>query len=132
MALRWYTTVVEATDHRALAAWWADVLGWTIMFEDDGEAVVIPPWARELGSSLRFEQVPPGLVFVPVDHPKTSKNRLHIDLAPHVDDDRDAEIDRLIALGARRVDIGQGDDVTWTVLADPEDNEFCVLSSREQ
>lgn len=132
MALRWYTTVVESTDHRALAAWWAEALSWTIMFEDDEEAVVIPPWAEELGAALRFEQVPPGLVFVPVDHPKTSKNRLHLDLAPHVDDDRDAEIHRLIGLGARRVDVGQGDDVSWTVLADPDGNEFCVLSSRER
>jgi hypothetical protein len=56
---------------------------------------------------------------------------LHIDLAPHISQDRDAEIDRLEALGARRVDVGQPDGATWTVLADPEGNEFCVLSSRE-
>ncbi len=59
------------------------------------------------------------------------KNRLHIDLAPHTSDDRDAEIARLIERGASRVDVGQTSDVTWTVLADPEGNEFCVLSSRD-
>jgi len=56
------------------------------------------------------------------------KNRLHIDLAP---DDRDAEVERVVALGATRADIGQNDEVTWVVLADPEGNEFCVLSARE-
>ncbi len=59
------------------------------------------------------------------------KNRLHLDLAPHTTDDRDAEISRLLERGATKVDVGQGDDVTWTVLADREGNEFCVLSSRE-
>ena len=61
------------------------------------------------------------------------KNRLHIDLAPHVDQDRDAEIEALLAKGATRAAVGQDDDeVTWTVLADPEGNEFCVLSSRDR
>ncbi|WP_404311900.1 VOC family protein [Agrococcus terreus] len=76
--------------------------------------------------------MPPGLVFVKVDHEKQTKNRIHMDLAPHTSDDRDAEIARLEALGATRVDIGQGPDVPWTVLADIDGNEFCVLSSREQ
>ena len=62
---------------------------------------------------------------------KTIKNRLHIDLAPHTTDDRDAEIARLLAMGATRVDVGQSDDATWDVLADPEGNEFCVLSARD-
>jgi hypothetical protein len=53
-----------------------------------------------------------------------NKNRLHIDLDP---DDPDAEAERILALGARRADVGQGADVSWVVLADPEDNEFCVL-----
>jgi hypothetical protein len=55
------------------------------------------------------------------------KNRLHFDLAP---DDQDAEVERLLALGARRVDIGQGETRSWVVLADPEGNEFCVLRPR--
>jgi Glyoxalase-like domain len=58
------------------------------------------------------------------------KNRLHIDLAPGKDDDQEAEVRRLESLGARRIDIGQG-DVAWVVLADPEGNEFCVLTPRD-
>ena len=73
-----------------------------------------------------------GLVFVPVPEGKTTKNRLHIDLAPHISQDRDAQIEDLLARGATRVDVGQDEDVTWTVLADPEGNEFCVLSSRDR
>ena len=57
---------------------------------------------------------------------KRGKNRLHLDLAPYPDGDRATEVARLIALGARSVDIGQG-DVPWAVLADPDGNEFCVL-----
>ena len=76
--------------------------------------------------------MPPGLVFVLVPEGKTVKNRLHIDLAPHTSDDRDAEIARLLAMGATRVEVGQTGDESWDVLADPEGNEFCVLSSRDQ
>ncbi|MFC3298023.1 VOC family protein [Arthrobacter agilis] len=130
MTLRWYSTVIESTDHRSLARWWSEALGWEVMFESDDEAVLVPPWARELGSTLSFEQVPPGLVFVPVPHRKEGKNRLHLDFAPHTSQDRDGEIDRLVELGAARIDVGQGPDVTWEVLADPDGNEFCVLSSR--
>jgi predicted enzyme related to lactoylglutathione lyase len=70
-------------------------------------------------------------VFVPVPEGKAVKNRLHIDIAPHTSDDRDAEIARLLERGATTVDVGQAADETWTVLADPEGNEFCVLSARE-
>ena len=70
-------------------------------------------------------------MFVSVPEAKSSKNRLHLDLAPHSSDDRDAEIARLLELGATRVDAGEPDDATWDVFADPEGNEFCVLSSRD-
>jgi len=69
----------------------------------------------------------PGLLFVSVGEPKAVKNRLHLDFRP---DDQDAEVARLLALGARRTDVGQGPDDTWVVLSDIEGNEFCVLSSR--
>ena len=68
----------------------------------------------------------PGLLFELVPEPKTGKNRLHLDFRPA---DQDAEVQRLLGLGATRADIGQG-DVSWVVLADPEGNEFCVLSGR--
>ncbi|WP_182112635.1 MULTISPECIES: VOC family protein [unclassified Actinotalea] len=130
--MRWYSTVIEARDHQALARWWAQALRWEIMVAGDEEVIVVPPWARELGTSLPFDQVPPGLVFVRVEHEKQGKNRLHLDLAPHVDEDRDAAIARLLELGATRVDVGQPADVSWEVLADPDGNEFCVLSSRDR
>src|SRR5437867_10167985 len=118
MASRWYTIVVDARDPAAQARFWADVLGYRVVFEEPDEVVI-----------AKDDNTYPGIIFVPVPEPKTVKNRLHIDLNP---DDRDAEVDRIIGLGAKRVDVGQGDDVTWVVLADPEGNEFCVLRAREQ
>ncbi len=128
--LRWYTTVVDARDHRAQAAWWSRVLGWQVAFEDGHQAVVIPPWASEAAAGTPFERVPPGLVFLAQGGgPKTGKNRLHLDLAPSPGSDLEAEVQRLVDMGATRADIGQG-DVPWAVLADPEGNEFCVLTPR--
>jgi predicted enzyme related to lactoylglutathione lyase len=113
MAVRFYQLVIDARDPRSLARFWAAVLDQQVLFEADDEVIV--------GSD---EHRYPGLCFVPVPEHKTIKNRLHIDLDP---DDRDAEVERIIALGARRADVGQGPDVSWVVLADPEGNEFCVL-----
>ncbi len=117
MSLRWQSVVVDATDPSALAQFWQDVLGWRRTYDDGTEIVLEPP----VGSP---SDGVPDLLFLKVAEGKTVKNRLHIDLRP---DDRDAEVARIEALGARRVDIGQGPDVTWVVLADPEGNEFCVL-----
>lgn len=132
MALRWYSMVVDCRDAQAQARWWAKALEWRLFYESDEECVLIPAWVDdELLHETPWERIGPGLVFVPVPEGKAVKNRLHIDLAPHTSQDREAEIGRLEALGARRVDVGQSPDVTWTVLADPEGNEFCILSSRE-
>jgi hypothetical protein len=117
MALRLWTITVDARDHRALARWWAEALDWKIFFEGDEQAVITT-------HDERF----PGMIFLPVAGEKQRKNRLHLDLVP---DDRDAEVARLEALGAKRVDIGQTGEETWVVLADPEGNEFCVLRARE-
>jgi hypothetical protein len=114
MSVEWEQVVVDSRDPVALGRWWTAALGWVVM-NDDPHEYEIRPAADRL----------PGLVFVVVSEAKTIKNRLHLDFRP---DDRDAEVDRLIALGARRVDIGQGEQ-PWVVLADPEGNEFCVLSS---
>jgi hypothetical protein len=70
----------------------------------------------------------PGLDFVRLDEAKTAKSRLHLDFRP---DDQAAEEARLDAPGAKRVDIGQGEQ-SWVVMADPEGNEFCVLGRRRQ
>lgn len=138
MALKWYTIVVDCQDPQAQARWWAEALDWVIVYDSEDEAVAVPKHALEeqeqapitdLATWMRRGQ---GLVFVPVPEGKQVKNRLHIDLAPHTSQDREAEIQRLIDLGATRVDVGQDEqEVTWTVLADPEGNEFCVLSSRD-
>jgi predicted enzyme related to lactoylglutathione lyase len=113
MSSRFYQLVIDSRDPRALARFWAQVLEQPILSEEDDEVTV--------GAD---EYAFPGLCFVPVPEGKPVKNRLHIDLNP---DDRDAEVDRLLALGATRADVGQAPDVTWVVLADPEGNEFCVL-----
>ncbi|MGP9694817.1 VOC family protein [Brachybacterium sp. AOP25-B2-12] len=133
MQLRFYTVVIDCRDIHAQARWWAEALGWRIVFENDEEVAVIPPELEDAPiPAAAWASAPPGLVFVHVDEPKTLKNRLHIDLAPHLEDDRDAQIQRLLDHGATRADVGQSADVSWEVLADPEGNEFCVLSSRER
>ena len=132
MALRWYTVVVDSRDVHAQARWWAEVMDWKVVYEADEEVVIVPSWVSlDVLEEIPWERQGPGMVFVPVPEGKQVKNRMHIDLAPHTSQDRDAEVRRLLDLGATRVDVGQGDDVTWTVLADPEGNEFCVLSSRD-
>jgi hypothetical protein len=132
VSLRWYSVVIDSHDVAALSRWWADVLGWQIIHEDDEEVVVVPPHATDPSRQVPPAERGPGLIFVPVPEAKTVKNRLHIDLAPVAADDQAAEVRRLEELGARRVDVGQGRDdrATWVVLADPEGNEFCVLGPR--
>lgn len=120
MASKWYTVVVDCADPAALGRWWAQVLDYTIRYEAADEVVI--------AGGSEEEPVYPGLVFVPVPEGKSAKNRLHIDLNP---DDLDLEVTRLEGLGATRVDVGQK-DVPWVVLADPEGNEFCVLTARAQ
>jgi len=114
MASRWEQVVVDSEDPARLARWWAEALGYQIVHEEPDEVEI-----------RRSVQELPGLLFTPVPEAKTVKNRLHIDLRP---DDQEAEVERLVDMGARPVDIGQH-DVSWVVLADPEGNEFCVLAS---
>src|SRR5436190_81920 len=98
MASRWWSLEVDCHDIRAVSRFWCEVLDYRVVFEADGEVAI-----------ARDEHTWPGLVFVPVPEEKTLKNRLHIDLNP---DDQEAEVRRLEGLGARRIDIGQG-DVSW-------------------
>ncbi len=131
MSVRWYSIVVDCKDVAAQARWWADVLDWRVVYESEDEFVIVPPRALEENRQVPLDEQGPGLVFVTVPEGKTVKNRLHIDLAPGPDDDQAAEVARLEALGATRVNVGQDESsVTWVVLADPEGNEFCVLSPR--
>jgi predicted enzyme related to lactoylglutathione lyase len=113
MVSRWENLVVDAQDPARLARWWAEALGYQITYEKPDEVEI-----RRTPDEL------PGLIFVQVPEQKRVKNRLHIDLRPH---DQEGEVERLVNMGARHVDVGQGEDVSWVVLADPEGNEFCVL-----
>lgn len=106
---------MDAADPVALGHWWSEALGWVVVNEDPDEFEIRPAPDRL-----------PGLIFEPVAEGKAGKNRLHLDFRP---DDQEAEVARLLALGARHADIGQGEQ-PWAVLADIEGNEFCVLSSR--
>ncbi|MEU0083734.1 VOC family protein [Streptomyces sp. NPDC006274] len=117
MAVSLYQIAIDCHDAPKLARFWAEVLDWKILYEDSEEIVI------GAGASVL-----PGIVFLTVPEDRTVKNRLHLDLSP---DDRDAEVDRIIGLGARRIDVGQGEDVTRVVLADPEGNEFCVLRPKK-
>ncbi|MEI2733058.1 MAG: VOC family protein [Dermatophilaceae bacterium] len=133
MALRWYSVVVDARDVPAQARWWCEALGWQIGYEAPDEVVIVPGWwSEQEHAATPWERQAIGWVFVPVGEGKTVKNRLHLDLAPHTGDDQTAEVERLVSLGATRVNVGQDQStVSWVVLADPEGNEFCVLSARE-
>ena len=108
---------VDAADPAAQARWWQQVLGGSVDDEDPDEI------------GLRFDTGLPELLFLRVPESKTVKNRLHLDVRPPDGSDQATELDRLLAHGARRVDVGQGPDVPWVVLADPEGNEFCLLRS---
>jgi predicted enzyme related to lactoylglutathione lyase len=111
---------IDAVSPRVIADFWCAVLGWRVV-EEDASVVSIAP----------ADGCWPTIDVLAVPEPKTVKNRLHLDLrADGVPTAQ--ELDRLLALGARRVDVGQGPDVSWVVLGDPEGNEFCLLSRSVQ
>jgi predicted enzyme related to lactoylglutathione lyase len=124
MSTRAVHLVIDAADPSRLASFWAAALGWEVAADEPDEAVVWPTgFGYPAASALP-------LVFVPVPEPKTTKNRVHLDLATTSAEHQAAEVDRLLGLGATRADIGQG-PVPWEVMADPEGNEFCVLEPRD-
>jgi len=111
--------VFEPADYPRLGQFWSEALGWPIVYESDGDMAIRHRSGRG-----------PFITFGPPIHPtKSTKNRVHLDLAPPAEGDQQAEVERLTGLGARHVDIGQG-EVSWVVLADPQGNEFCVLTPR--
>ena len=128
MATRLVHLVVDANDPAALARFWADALGWVIGDVADDEVDVWPE-----GYSYPDPVALP-LVFVPVPEAKRGKDRVHLDLASSSAADQAALVARLRDLGATPADIGQHrpgrPELPWTVLADPEGNEFCVLEPR--
>ncbi|MEV4642420.1 VOC family protein [Actinoplanes sp. NPDC049548] len=120
MTCRIDTITIDALDPRPIAEFWAALLGWHIVTED-ADIISIGP-----GGGAR-----PMIDVVKVPERKSVKNRLHLDLRAD-GTTAEQEVARALALGGRRVDVGQPADVTWTVLADPEGNEFCILSRSVQ
>jgi hypothetical protein len=115
MAARFTEVVIDCVEPARVAEFWRQILDYRVtQTGDDGEVEIGPP-----------DGGGPTLVFVRVPEPKSVKNRVHVDVNPS-GNDQAAELERLLALGARQIDVGQG-DVTWVVLADPEGNEFCLL-----
>jgi len=124
MALSLQCITVDAHNPKSLAEFWAEALGWKV-----GEGVnEVEVWIeRELGDPRKTGF--PDILFLKNSDKKPNKNRLHLDLRP---DDQAAEVARLESLGAKKIEIGQSAEptCTWVVMADPEGNEFCVLSAR--
>jgi predicted enzyme related to lactoylglutathione lyase len=111
---------IDAHDPQTVADFWCAVLDWIVTDQDEGIVSIGPA-----GGSW------PRIDVIAVPEGKTIKNRLHLDL--RADGVTTAqELERLLALGARHADVGQGPDVSWVVLADPEGNEFCLLSRSVQ
>jgi predicted enzyme related to lactoylglutathione lyase len=121
MAIRIQCLCVDSTEPARVAAFWEEALGWRRTHDEEGMIVLEPP------AGSPDDGVVPDLLFLKVPEAKSGKNRLHIDLRPQ---DQLVEVQRLERLGARRVDVGQKEDVSWIVLVDPEGNEFCVLKER--
>jgi predicted enzyme related to lactoylglutathione lyase len=118
VGLRIQCLCIDSTDPNLVATFWQQVIGWRRTYDEADQVVLEPP------AGSREDGVVPDLIFLQVPEQKAIKNRLHLEVRPV---DQDAEVERLIALGATRADIGQPADVSWVVLADPEGNEFCVL-----
>lgn len=122
MACRITELVIDCTDPQRLADFWCEVLGYTELGWDDGTLEIGPPGAT-------FGGPHPTILFSPTTDPRRGKLPLHLDVSP-TDRDQAAELDRILAAGAKPADIGQGPDVSWHVLTDPEGNEFCLLRGR--
>jgi hypothetical protein len=120
MSSRIAVIVIDAVQPRVVADFWCGILGWQIV-EQDGDVISIAP-PDESWPTIDVVAVPEG---------KTVKNRLHLDLRADGISTSD-ELERLLDLGARHTDVGQGPDATWVVLSDPEGNEFCLLSRSVQ
>jgi hypothetical protein len=114
-AIRFYELVIDCSDPLSLAPFWAEALGYEIgELEEDVASIEHPD---DDGPAICFQRVPES---------KQGKNRVHFDLNVE-DDELESAVERLKALGAKQVDVGQGLDRSWVVLADPEGNEFCIV-----
>ncbi|MFC5143598.1 VOC family protein [Streptomyces aureoversilis] len=128
MTSKFTELAIDCADPHGLARFWCSVLGYEVQDEDEADGVVTIGSPAVPEDKNRLGPVPPVLTFARVPEGKTVKNRLHLDVSP-ADREQDEEVRRLLGLGARYADVGQGDE-RWVVLADPEGNEFCVLADR--
>ncbi|MFE5208017.1 VOC family protein [Streptomyces sp. NPDC056600] len=124
MTSRFTELTVDCRDPERLAAFWCEVLGFTVIDRSEG-MVEIGSWEPTV-EAIRAGQMPPTIVFIQVPEAKAVKNRLHLDVSP-IDATTEEEAARLIGLGATKVDVGQGPARSWVVMADPEGNEFDVV-----
>jgi catechol 2,3-dioxygenase-like lactoylglutathione lyase family enzyme len=129
MTSRLTEVVVDCRDPQLMARFWCGVLDFQVVYQEEGEIEIGPyeAGARPTREAWRQAVQPATLLFAPVPEEKQVKNRLHLDVSP-IDRTQAEEVERVLALGARRIDIGQGNP-SWVVLADPEGNEFCILNS---
>ncbi|GAA1446169.1 VOC family protein [Mycobacterium cookii] len=130
MASRLTEISLDCHDPDRLADFWTAALDWVVLDREPGLVEIGPARASDqaLLDAVRSGPVPPTMFLAAVAEDKVVKNRMHLDLSP-VDRSRDEEVERLLAVGATHVDVGQTGEETWVVLADPEGNEFCVLRS---
>jgi catechol 2,3-dioxygenase-like lactoylglutathione lyase family enzyme len=122
MASRISELVLGCRDPEVLARFWCEVLDFVVLDREGDDAV-------EIGSREGFGGSQPTIILSRRDEPEPGKTRLHIDVNA-TDREQDAELERLLRLGARPADIGQTGEESWHVLADPEGNEFCLLKAR--
>ena len=121
MACRISELVIDCRDPEALAAFWCEVLDFVVLDEDED--------GIEIGPREGFGGLQPTIVLGRGADPRAGKLPLHFDVSA-TDRDQDAELERLLALGARHADVGQTGEEDWVVLQDPEGNEFCLLRAR--
>jgi hypothetical protein len=122
MACRIGELVLKCHDPEVLARFWCEVLDFVELGREE------EVWI-EIGPREGFGGPQPTISLLRDDEPKTGPARLHIDVNA-TDRDQDAELERLLKLGARPADVGQTGGEEWHVLADPEGNEFCLLKTR--
>jgi catechol 2,3-dioxygenase-like lactoylglutathione lyase family enzyme len=122
MACRISELVLDCRDPEALARFWCEVLDFVVLDREDDGSV-------EIGPREGFGGPQPTIFLSRSDDAKPGKSQLHIDVNA-TDRDQDAELERLLKIGARPADIGQTGDEPWHVLADLEGNVFCLLKPR--
>ena len=130
MASRLTEISLDCHDPDRLADFWCAVLGWQVLNHEPGLVEIGPTRVEDqaLLDAVRSGPVCPTIFLAQVEEDKVVKNRSHFDVSP-IDVSQEEEVERILALGATHADVGQTGDESWTVLADPEGNEFCVLRS---